>query len=114
MEQSILKSVKLFLGLDPEYDAFDQDVLMCINAAFGVITDLGVGPETGLTISDDTQMWDILEEDQTQTNQVKQFIFLHTRKAFDPPQTGPLVGVISEQLAELVWRISVRRKEATV
>lgn len=42
-EESILDYVKKLLGIQKEYVHFDPDVIHGINAAFGVLTQLGVG-----------------------------------------------------------------------
>ena len=42
--ESILTSIKKLLGIAEEYEHFDVDIIMHINAAFSVLTQLGVGP----------------------------------------------------------------------
>lgn len=111
MEQSILTSTKQILGLNPDHDEFDLDVLTCINAAFAVLNDLGVGPVDGVVVEDDSLTWAEFGETPTQLSQLKQFTFLHVRRAFDPPQTGPLTDVITKQIEEAVWRLEARRLE---
>ena len=54
MEDSILKSTKKILGISPDDDSFDLDVITHINSAFSVLTDLGIGPDTGFAIADDS------------------------------------------------------------
>ena len=40
---SILTSIKKLLGIAEEYEHFDPDIVMYINSAFSVLTQLGVG-----------------------------------------------------------------------
>lgn len=47
---SILTSIKKLLGIAEEYEHFDPDIVMYINSAFSVLTQLGVGPEEGFRI----------------------------------------------------------------
>ena len=49
---SILTSIKKLLGIAEEYEHFDPDIVMYINSAFSVLTQLGVGPEEGFRIED--------------------------------------------------------------
>ena len=44
MDDSILDSIKKILGMPPEYDAFDTDLVIHINSVFGILAQLGVGP----------------------------------------------------------------------
>ena len=57
MEDSILLSIKKLLGLAPEYEVFDVDIIMHINSAFSVLTQLGVGPSEGFFITDANACW---------------------------------------------------------
>ena len=50
--ESILSSMKKLLGIVPEYEAFDDQILLYINTAFSVLHQLGVGPEEGFEIAD--------------------------------------------------------------
>ncbi len=47
MERSILKSVKKNLGLEPDYDVFNGEIVMHINTAFSTLNQLGLGPSGG-------------------------------------------------------------------
>ena len=49
---SILTSIKKLLGIVEEYEHFDPDIVMYINSAFSVLTQLGVGPEEGFRIEE--------------------------------------------------------------
>ena len=52
---SILDSVKKKLGLDPEImNEFDPDIIDAINMALSTLTQLGVGPDTGFSIHDNS------------------------------------------------------------
>ena len=50
MNDSILNSVKLQLGILPEYTVFDQQLILAINTAFSILHQLGVGPKDGYAI----------------------------------------------------------------
>jgi hypothetical protein len=107
---SILKSVKKVLGLPDEYDAFDPDVIMHINSILAVVNQLGVGPEGGMTIEDDTPTWDQFLGEDPRKNTVKTYVYLRVRLLFDPPSTAHALAAIKEQYKELEWRINVERE----
>lgn len=111
MEPSILTSTKKILGLAPDYEAFDEDVIMHINTAFSTLTQLGVGPADGFMIEDDTAEWTDFIGDDIQFNAVKTYVFLKTRMLFDPPTTSFLLDSFNQQIQQLEWRLNVHREE---
>lgn len=114
MEQSILKSTKKVLHIGDDDESFDLDIMTHINSAFSTLNDLGLGPNGGYFIEDDTAEWEQfieLEENQVQANRIKTFIYLQVRLLFDPPSTVFALNAAEEQLKELIWRINVKREE---
>lgn len=57
MTDSILNSIKGLLYIDESEKGFDSDIIMHINSVFMVLNQLGVGPDEGFTISDDSATW---------------------------------------------------------
>jgi hypothetical protein len=113
MEPSILKSTKKILGIGPDDTSFDLDIITHINSEFSTLTDLGVGPDEGFVIEDETAEWEsYIPDDRVQLSKVKTCIYLRTRLLFDPPTTGFLLDAAKEQLREAEWRLNTNR-EAT-
>lgn len=104
--ESILDSVKKVVGFEPEYTAFDLDILMFINATFGTLQQLGVGSDTGFFISDNTTLWSQYVSDLGYLAMVKTYVCMAVRLAFDPPLTSFGIGAIERQLELLAWRIN--------
>lgn len=104
---SILDSVKKDLGVDPAYTHFDPDIIMGINSAFSILTQLGVGPNGGFSIDDNTSVWTDFIPDDNRLEFVKSYVSKKTKQLFDPPQTGPLASALDQVLKELEWRINV-------
>lgn len=104
---SILDSVKKDLGIMPDYTHFDPDIIMDINTALSILTQLGVGPASGFSISDNTAEWDDFIPDDPRLEMVKSYVSKKTKQLFDPPNTGPLSDAFNKVLDELVWRINV-------
>lgn len=110
MIESILTSVKKNLGLAEDYEYFDPDVIMHINAVFATLNQLGVGPETGFAIEDKTTVWDDFIGNDPRKSNVKTFTYLSVRLAFDPPTTSFGITMMQDQIRELAWRINVYRE----
>lgn len=102
--ESILTSIKKLLGIQAEYTAFDQDLIIHINTAFAVLNQLNIGPSYGFVIEDDTATWD---EYITSCNltMVRSYIYMKVRLMFDPPTSGVLVESMNSMISELEWRL---------
>jgi len=110
MEASILKSVKNILGLAEDYTAFDEVVIIHINAAFSTLTQLGVGPVDGFEIEDDGAEWtDFVDVPLVQLSPVKSYLYLRVRMLFDPPSTSFHIEAMKDQIKELEWRLTTYR-----
>ena len=110
MSESILTSTKKILGLAEDYTEFDTDVVMHINTVFSILTQLGVGPESGFMILDSEPTWDDFLIGDERLNSVKTYVFLRVRLIFDPPATSFAIAALNEQVKELGWRISSVRE----
>lgn len=111
METSILNSTKKILGLDPEYEVFDLDIITHINSVFSTLAQLGVGPVDGFMIEDAEAEWADFIGDDPKVNMVKTYIYLKVRQWFDPPQTSYLLSALDAQSQQLEWRLNVNREE---
>jgi hypothetical protein len=110
MEASILISTKKVLGVTQEYTVYDLDIITFINAAFSILSQLGVGPEEGFMIDDDSAKWSDFVVPPNQLNLVKTYIYLKVRLLFDPPTTSYLIEATTKQLEEYEWRLNVYRE----
>lgn len=106
MSESILNSIKKKLGYDAEYTSFDPDIIMAINAVFNVVTQLGVGPKEGFSISDASATWDDFMTDMTNFNMVKELIFMKVKIIFDPPQSSHAMNAFTEMIKEYECRLN--------
>ena len=105
--ESILTSIKKLLGIEEEYKHFDPDIVMQINSAFGVLTQLGVGPEEGFFIEDEGAVWSDYLFNDRRLEFVKTYVYLKVRLGFDPPQSSAAIEAINRQISELEWRINL-------
>jgi len=105
MVDSILLSIKKMLGIDANDTSFDQELIMHINGALMVMTQLGVGPSEGFSITSEDNTWLELLGTRTDLNAVVTDVYLRVRLIFDPPTNSFLVSSIDKQIAEYDWRI---------
>ena len=104
---SILKTVRKFIGPSESYEYFDDSLLMCINTAINVLYQAGVGPK-GFVVEDENTTWsDYLGDDLTNLQAVKTYICQSTRLDFDPPANSFLVERIKKTMDEIYWRLNV-------
>lgn len=101
----ILTSIKKLLGIQEDYKHFDTDIIIHINSVFMILNQLGVGPEEGFSITEDTT-WD--EYVDTKNRQaVKTYIYLRVRLVFDPPSSSFVIDSIQRTISEYEWRFSI-------
>ena len=105
--ESILTSIKKLLGITEEYEHFDPDIIMCINSAFMILTQIGVGPSEGFTIEDATSVWTDFVSDTNKLEGVKSYVHLKTKLLFDQTLSPSAVESTNRLLSELEWRLFV-------
>jgi hypothetical protein len=107
MEESILTSVKQALGVEPEYDVFDNDIMMHINSVFMILYQMGVGPSKPFRIEDADNTWDeFIPEDGLQFGAVQSYVYAKVRMIFDPPSASAHKDALNQTISELEWRLN--------
>ena len=106
-EPSILKSIRIAVGLDAEDDSFDGELLMHINGGIMTLNQNGIGQP--VIVMDDSATWDELKDpSQDYANEmfvaVKSYIFVKTKILFDPPPPST-IKYMSEAVDEYLWRL---------
>lgn len=110
--EGILSSIKLMLGMEPEYHAFDTDVIIAINTALAKLTQAGVGSPEGFELDltePETSKWeDFLGNNASKVlNMVKTYVYTQVKLIFDPPSNSFTQDVLKKEADELIWRINV-------
>lgn len=104
---SILTSVKKMLGIEEEYKHFDTDILMHINSAFSILTQIGVGPDSGFMITDENVNWSDFIKEEAKLNLVKSYMFLKVKLLFDPPMSTAVLECYKAQISEYESRLNM-------
>lgn len=107
MQDSILMTIRKLVCGDPYADHFDTDLLVHINACFSILNQLGVGPESGFVVTDETQSWSSYVADNRILNMVKTYVTLKVKKIFDPPLTSSVLEAMDKEISQLEWRLNV-------
>ena len=105
--ESILTSIKKLLGPEEEYDYFDTDIILHINSALMVLTQLGIGPSTGFFITDKSATWKDFIPDINRLEAVKTYVYLKVKLVFDPPQSAAGIESFNKMINEYEWRLNV-------
>lgn len=107
MENSILISVKKYIGLSADYTVFDLDIITHINSTFATLTQLKVGPKEGFAIQDETATWDqFIPENDPRYNPVKSYVFIKVKLLFDPPTSTAVLQSYQAIASEYEWRLN--------
>lgn len=104
--ESILTSVKAYIGPSAEYDVFDPVLIMHINSVFMILQQLGVGPEEGFYIEDATAYWEDYLDDETKLPVVRTYMGAKVRLLFDPPSNSTLLNALNETIKECEFRLN--------
>lgn len=112
--ESIFNTIKMLLGYPEGYDPkdpFDLNIKTEINTAFNVLYQLGVGPKEGFVITGDTETWNDYIPNLMKMEMVKSFVYLKTKKIFDPSANSALNNSIDESIKELEFRLKIQAEE---
>lgn len=105
--ESILTSIKKLLGIEENYEHFDQDIIIHINSTLMILTQLGVGPSKGFMIYDKNSLWSDFIANDAEIEAVKTYTYLKVKLLFDPPLSSSVIESINRSISELEWRINI-------
>lgn len=106
--ESILTSIKKMIGgIDEDCTAFDTDIIIHINSALAVLTQLGIGPAEGFSISDSSAKWIDFLTDDKKFEMVKTYVYMKVKLVFDPPLSSAVIEAMKQSIAEFEWRLNV-------
>lgn len=103
---SILQSTKNLLGISEDDDGFDGELVLLINGVFMTLLQLGIGPESGFSITGPDETWDSYNSDALLTDSIKTYLYLKVRMLFDPPASSTVAEAFNGRIAELESRLN--------
>lgn len=105
MSDSVLLSIKQMLGISPEDESFDVNVIMCINTALTILMDLGLTEVEDEIVTGEDMTWDDLLGGRTDIEYVKTYVYQKVKMIFDPPTSTAAIDAMQRSISELEWRI---------
>ena len=113
MVESILETIKKMLGLPKDEVSFDTDILVHINTVFSNLTQMGIGPEEGFTITGYEEKWSqFITSDPLKTQQIKSYIYLKVKTVFDHSANSNVAEAFNKTIAELEYRLYVEEENS--
>lgn len=106
MKESILLTIKQMLGLEDDYNVFDQDIIVSINSALGTLKQVGAMVDSHY-ITSASNTWVELGVSDWQLELIKEYLYIKTKLVFDLPSSGPVINAFTERAKELEWRLYV-------
>lgn len=102
----ILASVKDYLGIHGDNNAFDSEILQAINSVWFVLYQLGVTINDEIATIDENSEWNefIVPE---RIGITRQYVSMRVRMQFDPPTNTYVMEALRSQIDELEWRVTV-------
>ena len=110
---SVLISVKLSCGVDPEDQNFDGQLAMHTNSVISSLGQLMSGLKAGFIVLDETASWSELFGDLTDVEFIKTYVGLKVKQIFDPSGTAALIDATAKLISELEFRIVVSEDQRT-
>lgn len=107
MGDSILLTIKKLLGIGNDYKYFDEDIIIHINSVLMILNQLGIGPVTGFSISDESATWSDFVDNLSMLEAVRSYVYIKVRLLFDPPTSSFTITALENQIKELEWRLNV-------
>lgn len=101
---SILKTIAKLVGGEENGDYFNPDLIVAINTALAVLTQLGVGPKNGFMIEDDQSKWSDFIGDDKRLSMIVSYVHLKTSLIFDPPTSSVVKEARESLVNEMEWR----------
>ena len=106
----IITDIKQMLGASIYDDSFDVNIVIAINSALAVLSDIGISEADNVCLEiGDTVTWDELLEGRTDIEYIKTYIYLKVKMLFDPPSSSALLDAYNRQIAEFEWRLNTKQ-----
>lgn len=105
--ESILESTKSILGLFPEDDSFDNELILHINGVLANLIQMGIGPQNGYFIQSKDNLWSefLSGDDLMKMHNVKTYVAMKVKLTFDPPASSTVKDSLESQCKEFEYRM---------
>ena len=101
----ILDTIKKTVGVSLEDDGFNVDLLLYINSAIGILSQIGLFEADKPPIITTTTTWSEILFNKPELEMVKSYVTFKVKSMFDPPTSSAASEAVNRILKELEWRI---------
>ena len=108
LNSSILGTIRNMLGPTDDYTYFDSEIVVHINTFMLNLTQIGVGPKTGYSITGDEETWGDYLGDTIFYEPVKTYLYLKVKMIFDPPASSSVAEAMQRTCDEIEWRLKIQ------
>lgn len=108
LNESILGTIRGMLGPAEDYTHFDSEIAVHINTFLLTLTQLGVGPLSGFSISGDDETWSDFLGDSNLYEPVKTYLYMKTKLIFDPPTSSSVMDAMERACEQIEWRLKIQ------
>lgn len=103
MTTSILDDIKMMLGILPDYDYYNLQIIIYINTAFSILEQLGC---KHFAINGVNDSWNDFFGEEESIEMIKTFVYLKVKMLFDPSASSSIQNSFDAVAKELEWRIN--------
>lgn len=111
MEVSILKTIRVFIGLSVDDSSFDTDIIIHANSAFMVLQQLGLGSNDFFRVTGTKELWIDFDSKISRFEMIKEYVCLRVKIILDPPSNASVLEAIKETIKEDQWRLNLEVEE---
>ena len=108
--EKILTTIKKQIGIDESITDFDDQVVLAINMAISVLTQIGIGPSNGFLVKTKNELWTEYIPD-LETNpkyiNVQTYIYCRSKLLVDPPSNQTQLAALKETASEMEYRLRI-------
>ena len=108
LNSSILGTIRNMIGPEDDYTFFDNEIAVHINTFLMTLTQLGVGPKSGFSITGDDETWMDFLGSSSLYEPVKTYLYLKTRMIFDPPNSSSVMDAMQRTCEEIEERLRMQ------
>lgn len=106
MNDSILQTIKQLLGISEADESFDQNIIILVNSALNILSQIGLEEANNFQIKGSSETWNELFRDRKDLEIVKTYICFKVKMMFDPPTSSAALEATKRVLDEQEWRIA--------